>query len=240
MTFLTGAEALATIAVPEGYKIEQWATEQEFPDLANPVQMSFDNAGRLWVATMPSYPHYRPGDPRPNDKLLILEDTDGDGRADKQTVFADKLHLPMGFEFAPEGVYLSQGINLVLLEDTDGDDHADEREIIFSGFDDHDTHHAIGAYCADPSGAIMMCEGTFLRTSVETAYGPSARDQRRLLPLLAAAPPPGAPRPALDPQPVGHRLRRLGTALLSAHLWSDHRVDAAGVDQAALRSGDTG
>ncbi len=172
LTFLEGEEALATIEVPEGYAIEQWATEVEFPDLANPVQMSFDNQGRLWVATMPSYPHYRPGDPRPDDKLLILEDTDGDGKADKQTVFADGLHLPMGFEFAPEGVYLSQGINLVLLRDRDGDDHADEREIIFSGFDDHDTHHAIGAYCADPSGAILMCEGVFLRTNVETAHGP--------------------------------------------------------------------
>jgi len=171
-SFLTGAEALATIAVPPGYQIQQWATEEEFPDLANPVQLSFDNAGRLWVATMPSYPHYRPGDPRPDDKLLILEDTDGDGRADKQTVFADELHLPMGFELAPEGVYVSQGIHLVLLVDEDGDDYAERREIVLSGFDDHDTHHAIGAYCADPSGAILMCEGTFLRTSVETAYGP--------------------------------------------------------------------
>jgi len=172
LTFLKGEEALNTIAVPEGYRIEQWATEEEFPDLANPVQLSFDNQGRLWVATMPSYPHYRPGDPRPDDKLLILEDTDGDGKADKQTVFADGLHLPMGFEFAPEGVYLSQGINLVLLRDVDGDDHADVREVVLSGFDDHDTHHAIGAYCADPSGAILMCEGVFLRSNIETAHGP--------------------------------------------------------------------
>ncbi len=171
LTFLTGKEALDSIQVPEGFLIEQWATEVEFPDLANPVQMSFDNKGRLWVATMPSYPHYLPGDPRPDDKLLILEDTDGDGKADKQTIWADGLHLPMGFEFAPEGVYLSQGINLILLTDTDGDDKADRREVIFSGFDDHDTHHAIGAYCADPSGAIMMCEGTFLRSNVETPYG---------------------------------------------------------------------
>ena len=171
LTFLVGDEALATIEVPEGYRIEQWATEVEFPDLANPVQLSFDNRGRLWVATMPSYPHFRPGDPRPDDKLLILEDTDGDGRADKQTVWADGLHLPMGFEFAPEGVYLSQGIHLVLLTDTDGDDRADRREVVFSGFDDHDTHHAISAFCADPSGAIVMCEGTFLRTSVDTPYG---------------------------------------------------------------------
>ncbi len=171
-TFLEGEAARAMIRVPEGYAIEQWATEKEFPDLANPVQLSFDNAGRLWVATMPSYPHYRPGDPRPDDKLLILEDTDGDGKADKQTVFADGLHLPMGFEFAPEGVYLSQGINLVLLRDRDGDDRADEREIIFSGFDDHDTHHAISAFATDPSGALFMCEGVFLRTNVETPYGP--------------------------------------------------------------------
>jgi putative heme-binding domain-containing protein len=172
LTFLEGKAALDAILVPEGYKIEQWATEKEFPDLANPVQMSFDNKGRLWVATMPIYPHYRPGDARPDDKLLILEDTNHDGKADKETVFADKLHLPMGFELAPEGVYVSQGTSLILLRDRNGDDKADEREVIFSGFDDHDTHHAISAFAADESGAIIMAEGTFLRTSVETAYGP--------------------------------------------------------------------
>ncbi len=172
LTYLQGKDALDSLLVPQGYKIEQWATEKEFPFLANPVQMSFDNKGRLWVAVMPSYPHYRPGDPKPDDKLLILEDTNGDGKADKQTVFADKLHLPIGFEFAPEGVYLSQSANLVLLKDLNGDDKADEQEIVFSGFDDHDTHHAISAFTADESGAIIMEEGTFLRTSVETPYGP--------------------------------------------------------------------
>jgi mono/diheme cytochrome c family protein/glucose/arabinose dehydrogenase len=121
---------------------------------------------------MPSYPHYRPGDGRPNDKLIILEDTDGDGRADKETVFADGLHLPVGFELAPEGVYVSQGTNLVLLTDTNGDDRADKRQILLSGFDDHDTHHAHSAYTADPSGAIYMGEGVFLHTDVETSYGP--------------------------------------------------------------------
>lgn len=172
LKFLKGKAALETIKVPDGYKIEQWATEQEFPDLANPVQMAFDNKGRLWVAVMPSYPHWRPGDSRPNDKLLIFEDTNNDGKADKQTTFADGLHLPMGFEIASDGVYVSQGIHLVKLMDTDGDSKADSKEIVFSGFDDHDTHHAIGAYTADPSGAIYMCEGVFLRTNVETPYGP--------------------------------------------------------------------
>ena len=167
-----GEEALATIKLAKGYKIELFASEQEFKNLANPSQLSFDNKGRLWVATMPTYPHYKPGNPKPNDKLIILEDTNGDGKADKETVFVDDLHLPLGFEFAPEGVYVSQGTDLILLKDTNGDDRADAREIVLSGFDDHDTHHAISAFCIDPSGALIMGEGTFLHSNVETAYGP--------------------------------------------------------------------
>ena len=170
--YLYGEDAESTITVADGYKVELFASEKEFADLANPVQMSFDNKGRLWVGVMPSYPHYKPGDSKPDDKLIILEDTNNDGKADKQTTFADGLHLTIGFEFAPEGVYVSQGTNLVLLKDTDGDDKADETEIILSGFDDHDTHHAISAFAADPSGAIYMGEGVFLHTNVETAYGP--------------------------------------------------------------------
>jgi glucose/arabinose dehydrogenase/mono/diheme cytochrome c family protein len=171
LKYLYGEDALAKLKVPEGYKIELFASEVEFKDLANPVQMSFDNKGRLWVATMPSYPHYKPGDSKPNDKLIILEDTNNDGKADKQTVFVDGLHLPLGFEFAPEGVYVSQGTNLKLFTDTNGDDKADKEEILMSGFDDHDTHHNSSAFCADPSGAIYSGEGVFLHTNVETAYG---------------------------------------------------------------------
>jgi hypothetical protein len=142
LRYLYGKEAVSKLKVPPGYKIEMWASEEEFSDLANPVQLTFDNKGRLWVAVMPTYPHWRPGDPKPNDKLLILEDTNDDGKADKETVFADGLHLPTGFELAPEGVYLSQGTNFVLLKDTKGDYKADTRDILLSGFDDHDTHHA--------------------------------------------------------------------------------------------------
>ena len=172
LTYLYGQDALNKLKVPPGYKIELFASEKEFTDLANPVQLSFDNKGRLWVATMPSYPHYKPGDKRPNDKIIILEDTDADGKADKQITFAEGLHLPVGFEFAPEGVYVSQGTNMMLYTDTNGDDKADTKEILLSGFDDHDTHHAHHAYTADPSGAIYMGEGVFLHTNVETSYGP--------------------------------------------------------------------
>ncbi len=169
--YLYGEKALASFTTAPGYKIELFASEEEFPNLANPVQMAFDNRGRLWVATMPTYPHWKPGDPKPDDKLLIYEDTDQDGKADKEIVFADKLHLPTGFEISHDGVYVAQGNHLVLLKDSDGDDKADMREIVLSGFDDHDTHHVISAFCADPSGAIYMGEGTFLHSNVETAYG---------------------------------------------------------------------
>lgn len=172
LKYLYGQEALDKFHVAPGYKIELFASEEEFPDLENPVQLSFDGKGRLWVAVMPTYPHWKPGDPKPNDKIIILEDTDGDGKADKQTTFADGLHLPIGFEIAPEGVYLSQSTNLVLLKDTDGDGRADTKDILLSGFDDHDTHHAHSAYTGDPSGAIYMGEGVFLHTDVETSYGP--------------------------------------------------------------------
>jgi mono/diheme cytochrome c family protein/glucose/arabinose dehydrogenase len=174
--YLYGDEALSKFHMAPGYKIELFASEREFPELANPSQLSFDNKGRLWVAVMPSYPHYRPGDSRPNDKIIILEDTDNDNRADKLTVFADKLHIPAGFEFSAEpeghtGIYVSQGTNLKHFVDTDGDDKADKVEIVLSGFDDHDTHHVISAFSADPSGAIYMAEGIFLHTNVETPYG---------------------------------------------------------------------
>ena len=170
--YTPGTQAQTKIKVPEGYKIELFADENQFPDLANPVQMAFDNKGRLWVSTMASYPHYRIGDPKPKDKLLIFLDENKDGKADKQITWADDLHIPIGFEISHDGVYVSQSGSLVLLKDTDGDDKYDTKEVMLSGFDDHDTHHAISAFCADPSGAFIMCEGVFLHSNVETAYGP--------------------------------------------------------------------
>jgi len=168
----TEKEALETFTLPDGYEASLFASEQQFPNLGNACQMRFDNRGRLWVSTLPSYPHYKPGDTRPNDMLLIYEDTDGDGRADKETVFADGLHMPIGFELAPEGVYLSQEPFLVLLKDTDGDDRADQTEYLLDGFDPHDTHHAISAFDVDHGNGIYMCEGRFLHSQVETPWGP--------------------------------------------------------------------
>lgn len=172
--YLDGTESLQTMKVPAGAKVQLFASESEFPDLINPVQMSFDTKGRLWVASWKSYPHWQPKTPM-DDKLLILEDSDGDGKADKQTVFAGDLTNPTGFEFWNGGVLLAQPPNLVFLKDTDGDDHYDTKEIVLHGFDTADTHHSINSFTFDPGGALYMREGIFHRTQVETPWGPVLR-----------------------------------------------------------------
>ena len=96
--FLDGEEAIKSMKVAKGMKVNLFASEKEFPELTNAVQMSWDTKGRLWVAVWPTYPHWKPSE-QMNDKLLILEDTKGTGKADKCTVFADGLHCPTGFEF---------------------------------------------------------------------------------------------------------------------------------------------
>jgi putative membrane-bound dehydrogenase-like protein len=164
-------EAKKKFVIADGYDVNLFASEVDFPDLQNPVQITFDLQGRCWVATMPSYPQYLPPH-KPNDKILVFEDTDGDGKADRQTVFADGLHLPTGFELGDQGVYVAQEPNLMHIKDTDGDLVGDERRLLLHGFDSGDSHHAIGAFTWGPGGGLYMHEGTFHVTQVETPYGP--------------------------------------------------------------------
>ena len=169
--FLSGQEALAKMTVADGLKVTLFADEQTFPDLINPVQMAFDTKGRLWVATWPTYPHWKPKNPM-NDKLLILEDTDHDGKADKVIVFADGLHCITGFEFWNGGVLLAQAPYIVFLKDTDGDDKADVYRRMLSSIDSADTHHTANSFTFDPGGSLYFQEGTFHRTQAETLTGP--------------------------------------------------------------------
>ena len=168
---LTPAAERAKFEIAEGFAVDLFASEEEFPELRNPVALNFDSSGRLWVATMPSYPHALPGI-KPNDQILVLEDTDQDGKADKRTIFADNLYLPLGFELGRDGVYLSQEPNLVLLQDTDHDGKADQETILLHGFGSEDCHHAIHNFVWGPGGGLYMQESVFHHTQVETIYGP--------------------------------------------------------------------
>ena len=172
--FLSGEEAIKAMTVGKGLKVTLFASEEQWPELAKPVQMAWDTKGRLWVAVWPSYPHWKPGDPY-NDKLLIFEDTDGDGKADKMTVFADGLQNPTGFEFYNGGVIVAQAPDLIFLKDSKGGDKADIRERIIHGLDTADTHHTSNSFVLDPGGALYFQEGTFHRSQVEDPYGPVKR-----------------------------------------------------------------
>lgn len=171
-TILPPDELIKTCTLPEGFEMKLFASEKEFPEVANPVQLAFDSKGRLWVATMPSYPQWRPGDPKPSDKLVILEDTNRDGKADKSTIFYDKLHCPTGFQFFDGGVLVMDQPRMIWLADTDGDDKADHIEHVLDGFATEDTHHSAGAFEMSPSGHLHMLEGVATGTALETPSGP--------------------------------------------------------------------
>jgi putative heme-binding domain-containing protein len=172
--FISGEESIQRMTVAKGMKVTLFASEKEFPELTNPVQMTWDTKGRLWVADWSTYPHWKPGEPM-NDKILIFEDTKGAGKADKMTVFADGLHCPTGFEFWNGGVLVAQAPYLVYLKDSKGGDKADTRIKVLGGLDSADTHHTSNSFVLDPGGGLYFQEGTFHNTQVETPYGPPER-----------------------------------------------------------------
>lgn len=169
--YLSPKDELAAFDVDPRFDVNLFASEEEFPDIACPIQMRWDSRGRLWVSCSTTYPHVYPGQ-KPNDKLVILEDVDGDGKADKSTVFADDLHIPLSFVLGNGGVYISEEPDLVFLKDTDGDGKADFRRRIFTGFGTEDSHHALHDFVWTPDGDLLFRESIFHNTQVETVYGP--------------------------------------------------------------------
>lgn len=172
LRYLSPEESIAAMEVPGDLQVQLFADERRFPELAKPVQLNFDDRGRLWVACMPTYPQWRPGDARPDDRLLIFEDEDGDGQADRCKVFYDKLHCPTGFEFYRGGVLVVDQPRLIWLKDTDGDDVADQVVHLLDGWGTDDTHHTIGAFENSHGGLLTMLEGVAMSTTVETPWGP--------------------------------------------------------------------
>lgn len=129
--------SMERIQVPADTRLELFASS---PDIGKPIAMAWDARGRCWVACTSDYPHAVSPENVGNDKIIICEDTDGDGRADKFTVFADKLNIPTGLVFTNGGLIVSQPPNFIFLKDTNGDDKADTFETVLSGWGIGDTH----------------------------------------------------------------------------------------------------
>jgi len=166
--YLTPEESIAQIDVPEGFELNVFASEDMFPDLANPVQMQVDSKGRIWAASWNTYPKWEPLKSM-NDSLMIFEDHDGDGVADERKIFAH-VHNPLGFEFWNGGVLVTSGPDLLFLKDTDGDDKADVRYPILQGLGTSDTHHAANNLIYGPDGGIYWQSGIFLVHNHETPW----------------------------------------------------------------------
>lgn len=158
--------------VADGFEVNLFAAD---PMLAKPIQMNWDAAGRLWVASSEVYPQIEPGQ-KANDKILILEDTDGDGTADKTTVFADGLLIPTGVEpdrIGPAGssAFVANSTELLHLVDTNGDGRADQTDIILSGFGTEDTHHILHTFRWGDDGALYFNQSIYIHSHIETPWG---------------------------------------------------------------------
>lgn len=160
-------QPLPSFETAPGFEVNLFA---EDPLLAKPIQINFDPRGRLWVASSEVYPQIKPGQ-EANDKILVLEDTDGDGKADKSSVFADGLLIPTGVEPGDGGVYVGQSTELLFFKDTNGDGKADERRVVLSGFGTEDTHHILHTLRWGYDGQLYFNQSIYIHSHLETPNG---------------------------------------------------------------------
>ena len=163
---------LAQLKVADGFEVTLFASD---PDIAKPIHSNWDAKGRLWVATSSVYPQLEPGETA-NDKIVVLEDTDGDGKADKTTVFADGLLIPTGVLPDGNGAYVANSTELLFMEDTDGDGKADTSRVVLSGFGTEDTHHILHTLRRGPGGYMYFNQSIYIHSNVETPWGPKRLD----------------------------------------------------------------
>ena len=161
------AAELAAMQVAEGYEVNLFAAD---PLITKPLQMNFDPQGRLWVSSSSVYPQIKPGEVA-NDTVTILEDRDGDGRADAHTVFADGLLMPTAVLPGDGGAYVANSTEFLHLKDTDGDGKADTRRVVLSGFGKEDTHHIIHTFRFGPDARLYFNQSIYIHSHVETPHG---------------------------------------------------------------------
>ena len=153
---LSPAEAMRRMTLPEGFHADLVESE---PDIVNPVAMTFDELGRIWITESLEYPRRAPGPGR--DRVKVLEDTDNDGKADKFTVFADGLNIPSGIAVGHGGVWVANAPDILFLQDTDHDGKADRTEVVVTGFGRADTHELPNSLTWGPDGWLYGWNGVF-------------------------------------------------------------------------------
>lgn len=194
-------EARARMTVPKGYEVRCFAHE---PMVQNPVAMTWDHRGRLWVVEAYEYPTGSPhpapfgGEAKddqyhpvpvqclptrseesgarnlPRDRVIILEDTDNDGEADKRTVFVQGLDLASAILCGDNGIYVGQQPHLLHFRDDNGDDEPDAWRVVLTGFGRQDTHELLNSFCWGPDGWLYMTHGVFTHSKVRRPGEPES------------------------------------------------------------------
>ncbi len=168
-------ESRKLIQVPPGFEVRLFASE---PEVVNPVAMTWDERGRLWVLELYEYPRGAKPGTKPRDRIKILEDTDGDGTADKVTVFADGFDLATGLALGNGGVYLGAAPNLYFLEDTNAVANggvltkANKITVLKTGFGLEDRHELLNGFAWGPDGWLYMTHGVFTHSKVKDPNNP--------------------------------------------------------------------
>ena len=157
----------STFRVPEGFEVNLFAAD---PIIAKPIQMNFDESGRLWIVSSEVYPHIKPGE-SPSDRVLVLEDTDHDGVSDRTHVFAEGLLIPTGIAPGDGGAYVANSTELLHFADDDGDLKADSRRTVLSGFGTEDTHHILHTLRWGPDGYLYFNQSIYIHSHIETPWG---------------------------------------------------------------------
>ena len=160
---LKAVEAAKAMKVPEGFRVIASASE---PDVLQPIAMALDDRGRVWIAEAYEYP-IRAADGKARDRILIFEDTNGDGTLDSRKVFAEGLNLVSGMEVGFGGVWVGAAPYLLFIPDRNGDDKADGKpEILLDGWGYQDTHETLNAFIWGPDGWLYGCHGVFTHSKV--------------------------------------------------------------------------
>jgi putative heme-binding domain-containing protein len=156
-----------SIKLDDKFEINLFACD---PMLEKPIQINWDAKGRLWCATSQTYPQLVPGQ-IPNDKVVILEDTTGSGKADKSTVFADGLFMPNAVIPGDGGAYVTNSTEIDFLKDTKGTGKADQRRVVLAGFGTEDTHHIVHTLHWGVDGRLYFLQSIYIHSHLETPQG---------------------------------------------------------------------
>lgn len=172
----TPAQTVKSLKLPEGFTATLFAGE---PDLVQPIGFTFDDRGRIWVAENLSYPNWKPNGT--TDRIVIYEDTDGDGHFDKRTVFYDKLNYVTGLEVGFGGVWVVSAPNLLFIPDKNGDDKPDgPPQTMLDGFGHQGVHNIVNGCTWGPDGWLYGTHGGTSNGKIGAPGAPGTADKDRI------------------------------------------------------------